>query len=77
MRFNQFTRVGITFLMLAVIGVPVAGATPKAGSRGHFRMRKSAWKRHGQQQIASDRTREIQEALIREHYLNGQPTGVW
>jgi len=63
--------------MLAVIGVPVAGATPKAGSRGHFRMRKSAWKRHGQQQIASDRTREIQEALIREHYLNGQPTGVW
>src|SRR5256885_5834792 len=77
MRFNQFTRVGITFLMLAVIGVPVAGATPKAGSRGHFRMRKSAWKRHGQQQIAGDRAREIQAALIREHYLEGQPTGIW
>lgn len=30
----------------------------------------------GQQAIASERTREIQSALIREHYLNGEPTGV-
>ena len=25
----------------------------------------------------SDRAREIQEALIREHYLPGKPTGTW
>lgn len=25
----------------------------------------------------SDRTREIQMALIREHYLNGDPSGSW
>ena len=25
----------------------------------------------------SGRAREIQEALIREHYLDGEPTGVW
>jgi peptidoglycan hydrolase-like protein with peptidoglycan-binding domain len=31
----------------------------------------------GQQAITSDRTREIQQALIREHYLQGEPTGSW
>jgi hypothetical protein len=31
----------------------------------------------GQQKIDSERTQEIQEALIREHYLDGEPTGTW
>ena len=40
--------------------------------------RKSAAKHtHGQQKIDSQRTLQIQEALIREHYLDGKPTGVW
>ena len=40
--------------------------------------RKSAnWKRHGQQRIAPDRAREIQQALIRQHYLPGPATGAW
>jgi hypothetical protein len=41
--------------------------------------RKSAANRHtrGQQKIDSKRALEIQEALIREHYLEGKPTGVW
>lgn len=34
-------------------------------------------KSHGQQAIDSGRTRDIQTALIREHYLQGQPTGSW
>ncbi len=34
-------------------------------------------KSRGQQAIDSDRTREIQQALIREHYLQGEPTGSW
>jgi hypothetical protein len=32
---------------------------------------------HGQRQIDSDRATEIQTALIRAHYLDGQPTGQW
>jgi peptidoglycan hydrolase-like protein with peptidoglycan-binding domain len=32
---------------------------------------------HGQHSIGEERTREIQSALIREHYLNGDATGVW
>jgi len=34
-------------------------------------------KSHGQHGIDADRTREIQSALIREHYLSGEPSGVW
>lgn len=45
------------------------------GKKSHKATRGS-WKRRGQQQISSDRVREIQEALIRERYLSGQPTGV-
>ena len=40
----------------------------KSAAKGHT---------HGQQKIDSQRTLEIQEALIREHYLTGKPTGVW
>ena len=32
---------------------------------------------HGQRGIDSERTRQIQEALIRERYLSGEPTGLW
>ncbi len=33
--------------------------------------------RRGQQKIDSGRARQIQEALVREHYLSGTPSGVW
>lgn len=46
------------------------------GKKGR-RSARGSWKRHGQQQIASDRVREIQAALVREHYLNGEPNGIW
>jgi hypothetical protein len=32
---------------------------------------------HGQQAIDSDRVTEIQQALIREHYLTGEASGSW
>lgn len=31
----------------------------------------------GQQKIDSERAQAIQEALIREHYMSGEPTGTW
>jgi hypothetical protein len=46
-------------------------------SRKGKRSKKSASWRRGQQRMDSDRAREIQEALIREHYLQGKPTGTW
>lgn len=45
-------------------------------SKGH-RPHKTSWKHHGQQTIQPERARAIQEALIREHYLSGDPSGVW
>jgi len=34
-------------------------------------------KKRGQQAIDPTRAREIQTALIREHYMQGEPTGTW
>ncbi|HYM77715.1 MAG TPA: peptidoglycan-binding domain-containing protein [Candidatus Dormibacteraeota bacterium] len=45
-------------------------------SSGKRSRRKSARLR-GQQKIDSERAQAIQEALIREHYLKGEPTGTW
>lgn len=46
-----------------------------------LKSRKSAKSRHarlrGQQTIDSARATEIQQALIREHYLSGVPSGQW
>jgi hypothetical protein len=41
------------------------------------RSRKSSWRHRGQQKIDAARAREIQQALIREHYLSGEANGVW
>lgn len=38
---------------------------------------KSSWKSHGQHGIDSDRTRQIQQALIRQNYLSGEADGNW
>jgi len=79
----RFKKIGITFLVSVVMGMPAFAVSPKASKRpikghSHFsRLHKSAWKHHGQQQITGDRAREIQTALIRERYLDGQPTGIW
>ncbi len=49
----------------------------KSSKSKHAKTAKKSWKSKGQKAIASDRTREIQEALIREHYLNGEANGLW
>lgn len=36
----------------------------------------ASWRR-GQQKVDPQRAREIQEALVREHYLKGEPSGRW
>jgi hypothetical protein len=38
---------------------------------------KQVAKKRGQQVIDSGRAREIQMALIREHYMQGEPSGAW
>lgn len=63
---------------------PGSGQAPTKQSASHTSTQKSKRSRgkkvagkRGQQAIDSARAREIQSALIREHYLQGQPTGTW
>jgi len=46
-------------------------------SSKHSSKKTVAARSHGQRAMGEERTREIQSALIREHYLAGEPTGTW
>jgi hypothetical protein len=53
-------------------------AASKSARHGHHKgKRKASWKKKGQQGINSERATEIQQALIRQNYLTGEPTGEW
>jgi hypothetical protein len=47
--------------------------SPRRGSSA----RSKSYRQRGQQSIDSDRVTQIQQALIREHYLTGEPSGSW
>jgi hypothetical protein len=52
-------------------------ATEKSRSSHSRKGSNQAARKHGQQAIDPDRAREIQTALIREHYMQGEPSGSW
>lgn len=55
-----------------------SATTKRATTHKGKKTRRTASRRpRGQQKIDSQRALEIQEALIREHYLTSKPTGVW
>ena len=68
-----------TLLALCAGYAPAAPqkAAGKAVKHGHRHKRRASWKKKGQQAIKPDRALAIQQALIREHYLSGEPSGVW
>lgn len=45
-------------------------------SKGKRSKKTASWKR-GQQKMDPQRAKEVQEALIREHYLSGEASGKW
>jgi len=73
--------VSVVLLLALCGGTPAFAGGHKAASasKSHKRsfLRRGAWKHHGQQKIDADRARDIQTALIREKYLDGEPSGVW
>jgi len=54
-----------------------ANSSHSSKSRHGKKVVKSSWKSRGQHGIDSDRTRQIQEALIRQNYLTGDADGNW
>jgi hypothetical protein len=55
---------------------PPSGKSSKAKGRSR-RSKRETWKDHGQQTIQPERATAIQQALIRENYLSGEPSGKW
>jgi hypothetical protein len=55
----------------------VKSTSAKSKTTSSKKKKKKSTKVRGQLKIDSQRTQEIQEALIREHYLKGDPTGTW
>ena len=80
-------RASLAFLLVAaVFATPAIAADSHTTSTSHnsthkktttHKSKKKAKKTHGQQAIDSARVLEIQQALIREHYLSGETTGQW
>jgi hypothetical protein len=58
---------------------PGAKSIPQKTAAKHRKSRRTTanWRKRGQQKIDADRATEIQQALIRERYLSGMPSGVW
>ena len=74
------------FLAVGLVASPaMASRVHRAPTSGHSHVKhhtptpgaKTSHKMHGQQAIDSERVSAIQQALIREHYLNGEPTARW
>lgn len=54
-----------------------AKTSSKSISKKGKHSKKVSWRKRGQQKIDPQRARDIQGALIREHYMDGEPSGVW
>ncbi len=66
--------------LLAVCLPASATRVRRQATAGHKKLHHHYRKTHkilGQRVITPQRTTEIQEALIREHYLHGSATGAW
>lgn len=71
-RGNKLNSIAIC-AMFVLVALSPACAAPLL----HKSKKKAATKVHGQQGIDAARATQIQEALIREHYMTGAPTGQW
>ena len=68
----------IAMVLLAGYAPAATKTTSKSSKHSHHKgKRKASWKKKGQQSINSERATQIQQALIREKYLTGEPTGSW
>ena len=81
LRFNRVLAI-ILSLILACSGAALAKTATKTtkstkhvSAKSSKKKSKRAWQAKGQKTISNDRTREIQEALISDHYLSGEPSG--
>ena len=75
-------RASLTAVLFAAMAISPAWASRvhRAPTGGHGQVHRKASKARrprGQQGIEPERATEIQQALIREHYMSGEPSGKW
>lgn len=82
---------GVLLVLMLVASIASATTTTKTKTKhaqvtkthsyshhsGKSKTTKSASRSHGQRGIDEQRTLEIQNALIKEQYLTGEPSGTW
>lgn len=79
MLFFRASVTAVFFLALAFSSATAAPVhhTTAAGHAKSLHKKKSKKQPRGQQAIESSRVTEIQQALIREHYLSSEANGKW
>ena len=78
-------RISVALLLSTALLAPPAFASHvhRSPTSGHYRTHKLSRFRHrarrqrGQQAIEPERVTQIQQALIREHYMTGEANGKW
>lgn len=73
---KKLVIVSVAMVLFAGYAPAATKTTSKSARHGHHK-RKASWKKRGQQSINSERATQIQQALIREKYLTGEPSGSW
>lgn len=82
-RTYRVTALAVVLVLLAGVSYGKTTTTTKHRSSSlhktssHSSQHAKSKKASGQHAIDEQRTREIQTALIREHYLSGEPSGSW
>ncbi len=88
---RKFQVASLLLALLVISGAASATTTTKTKTKrpqvtkthssshhsGKSKTTKTASRSHGQRGIDEQRTVEIQDALIKEHYLTGEPSGTW
>jgi len=65
------------FISAALLAPPAFATATTHKSASSHKAKSKSHRLHGQQAIEPSRVVEIQKALIREHYMSGEPNGNW
>lgn len=88
-KMDKFGAVAVAVLLSATLAFGASNSSEKPSTNPAAKIQNTSHHaRHaskkarkgrvrGQKAIDGDRVRQIQEALIREHYLKGEPSGKW
>ena len=80
MRTKGLAARAVILLLSASLSAQTPKTTSHPATKAHkvsHHAGKKSRKPRGQQAIDGERARQIQAALIREHYMNGEPSGKW